>query len=410
MAEKLLVIEDSVPILKLINHVGKRAGYDVDSAQSLEETKILLAQNQYAIASIDYNLPDAPQGEAIDYVLSKDIPSIVLTGYMNDEIRDSILSRPVVDYIPKETTQALYYLEKLLKRLRINKQTKVMVVDDSRSARAYLTNLLARHNFQVIEAQNGLEGLEQMNRHTDIKLVITDHEMPEMGGIRFVSEMRKNFNKDKVAVIGLSGANTESLSARFIKSGANDFLKKPFCHEEFYCRIVQNIEHLEQVTRIKLAANTDYLTGLFNRRYFFDHAEQVLKQNPMSPIAMIDIDHFKSINDGYGHDAGDAVIRDIAEQLKTKFSECLLARFGGEEFCILMKDFTSTEAYEALDYFRQDLAERSIKHDDDVIDYTISVGLCNTFDEIHAGITRSDELLYQAKQAGRNQVMSDLEQ
>ncbi|WP_111979037.1 diguanylate cyclase [Algibacillus agarilyticus] len=408
--KKLLAVEDSRPVLKLIKHVGQRAGYVVDTATTLAETQALLAKDtDYDIATIDYNLPDASNGEAIDLVLSKSIPSIVLTGSMSDKVRDSLLAKPIVDYIPKETTQALLYLEKLLTRLHRNKHFKVLIVDDSKSVRTYLTTLLKRHNFQTLEAEDGTKGLEVLAQHNDIKLIISDHEMPNMGGIAFTAEVRRKYNKDEIAIIGLSGADAGSLSARFIKNGANDFLKKPFCHEEFYCRIIQNIEHLEYVEDIQRSANTDYLTTLFNRRYFFSKIPTYVKKlesegKPFS-LAMVDIDHFKRINDAYGHDAGDKVINDIADKLTEHFQDCVIARFGGEEFCIFLPDYDELHAGEELDDFRRVISESCLTYDNEDIEYTISVGYTSRNEHLAALVSHSDEALYQAKETGRNQVL-----
>jgi diguanylate cyclase (GGDEF)-like protein len=407
--EKLLIVEDSRPVLNLICHVGKRAGYDIDTAMSLAETKALLDKNtQYAIASIDYNLPDAPSGEALDLVLSHGIPSIVMTGSMADPIREAILARPVVDYIPKETTQALKYLEKLLVRLRLNRDIKVLLVDDSKSTRAYVAKLLSRQNYQILEAGDGKQGIAQLVKHPDIKLIITDHEMPNMGGIQFIAEVRRKYNKDEIAIIGLSGSDSGSLSARFIKNGANDFLKKPFYQEEFYCRTLQNIEHLEYVEAIQRSANTDYLTSLFNRRYFLmqvpDKVKQLEAQSRPCAIAMIDIDHFKRVNDSYGHDAGDLVIKDLADKLIEHFSDGIVSRFGGEEFSLFLPDYDPTQAKSELDEFRQSVADSCVKFENEEIEYTVSIGLTSHIDHINAMLAKADEALYQAKENGRDQV------
>ncbi len=409
MTEKLLVIEDSAPILAILKKVAERAGYDVDCAMSLCETENLLAQgNNYTVASIDFNLPDATQGEAIDAVLNQQIPSIVLTGSMDEKTRNSILKRAIVDYIPKETAQAFLYLEKLLIRLKLNKQVKVLIVDDSKTQRALVRSLLQHHNFVTLEAEDGQQALNVIEQNPDIRLVITDHEMPVMDGIRFVAELRRKVNKDKMAVIGLSGAGKESLSARFIKNGANDFLSKPFCNEEFYCRVMQNIEHLEFVTQIQNAANTDYLTNLCNRRHFFEtvpgQLKSLCKNQKHSCVAMIDIDHFKKINDTYGHDAGDLVIKNIAQCLQAEFTDCVVSRFGGEEFCVFMPDYPLDTAKSQLENFRQTIENETVKVSEGEVEYTVSIGLTSQDPNIDTMITCSDELLYKAKQSGRNQI------
>ncbi|MDX2367630.1 MAG: diguanylate cyclase [Colwellia sp.] len=137
-----------------------------------------------------------------------------------------------------------------------------------------------------------------------------------MDGIALTNEIRKKYSRELLAVIGISGASDGLHSARFIKNGADDFLRKPFCPEEFYCRITQNIESLNNIAQIQHAANTDYLTELFNRRAFFSNAEQRIVEYTMRNIhyclAVLDIDYFKKVNDNYGHNAGDQVLKVLA--------------------------------------------------------------------------------------------------
>ena len=116
------------------------------------------------------------------------------------------------------------------------------MVDDSLTARNNICSLLKRRNFKVLSADNGARALKVLNDHPEIKMVITDQEMPGMDGIELIQNIRKNHLKNELIIIGISGANRGFQSARFIKNGADDFLRKPFCPEEFYCRIMHNIE------------------------------------------------------------------------------------------------------------------------------------------------------------------------
>jgi len=147
-------------------------------------------------------------------------------------------------------------------------------------------------------------------------MVITYLEMPQMDGIELTNKIRRIYTREQLAVIGISGASNGIHSARFIKNGVDDFLRKPFCPEKFYCRITQNIESLNNIAKIQHVANTDYLTDLANRRSFFRSAELRVKEyiNKKVPycLAMIDIDFFKKVNDSYGHDVGDQVLKIVA--------------------------------------------------------------------------------------------------
>ncbi|MBE0364485.1 hypothetical protein PULV_a2832 [Pseudoalteromonas ulvae UL12] len=412
MPHKLLIIEDNQSIAKVQKHIGVKIGFDVDVAYSLAEAITLIEHNNYFCAVVDYVLPDAPTGEAIPFTIGADIPTIVMTGKIDSQTRDTVLRYPIVDYITKENRQAYHYLETQLRRLPKNEHVRILVVDDSAATRNHLTNLLNRHNYLVAVAKDGIEGLAQLEAYTDIKVVITDNEMPNMDGITLTSKIRQEYSNEDLAVIGISSTKDNQMSAKFLKNGANDYLSKPFHPEEFYCRLSQNIEMLDAIATIRLQANSDYLTNLPNRRYFFESVQEQLTKNLEQQqgitLAMIDIDHFKAINDNYGHDAGDDVLKGLADFFKQHFPEALVARLGGEEFAIFFANHTYQEAQQQLEIFRSEVDKHSPTFSQDNIHFTLSVGVT------HQLKTRVDEILkvadlhlYTAKESGRNIVIAD---
>lgn len=402
-AAKTLIIEDNKTIATVQKHIAQKAGFDAEIATDLSEAIEAVSNNDYFCAIVDYNLPDAPDGEAIGFMLGANVPSIIMTGHMDNETRDKVLRLPVIDYIPKENRQAYEYLQTLLMSLRENHRHKVMVVDDSLAARKHLQILLERHNYKVLIADSAEMALQQLKRHPDIKLVITDQEMPGIDGIELTNQIRNDYLKDELAVIGVSSSNDSAMTARFIKSGANDFLRKPFNNEEFYCRVMLNIHYLEKVQTIQKQANSDYLTGLPNRRYFFKRAPQMMATGTVA-LAMFDIDHFKKINDQYGHDAGDYVLIEFAKLLKSHFGDQLLARFGGEEFAVLFK--APANSFSLLETFRTTLADHELQHSGQPIPCTVSIGLAfSCSDTIEQLIKSADECLYDAKHSGRNRIV-----
>ncbi|RLA77921.1 MAG: hypothetical protein DRG78_16280 [Epsilonproteobacteria bacterium] len=159
------------------------------------------------------------------------------------------------------------------------------------------------------------------------------------------------------------------------------------------------------------AANTDPMTGAYNRRYFFDASKQIIslskRENLNLSVAMIDIDFFKAVNDTYGHDIGDIVIKDLTKQLSNSLrASDLFARFGGEEFVLLLSNTTNEQAIVITDKLRKAI-ELSCPISD--IKYTVSIGLAeilNSDKNIDTAIKRSDLALYEAKDTGRNKVVS----
>lgn len=410
MTDKLLVVEDSRPISTVIKQIGEALNFEVTVAQSFAETKAILEKDSdFFAATIDYALPDAPDGDAISYILSHDIPGVVLTGKMDDNTRQKILSMRVIDYIPKENSQAFLYLKRILHWQRTNNKIGVLVVDDSRAARNHVAELLKRRNFTVFTAENGQQALDIVKQHAEIKMVVTDLEMPVMDGITLSIELRKKYGRDRLSIIGISGANNGIHSARFIKNGADDFLRKPFCPEEFYCRITQNIESLNNIEQIKHAANTDYLTELPNRRVFFNEGDariQYFKKKQMPyALAMIDIDHFKQVNDNYGHDAGDHVLKVLALYMRKNFRNALLSRLGGEEFAILVAGESTDQLHIKMDDFRREISVASQQFNGHHLTFSISIGVCfNAEGNLTQQLHLADKALYIAKENGRNQV------
>ena len=411
MAERLLVVEDSKAIAKVIEQLAKSLGFEVTIAYSLAEVEsILQGGTEFFAATVDYALPDAPDGEAIECVLSHGIQSVVLTGKMDENTRQKILAQPVIDYIPKENSQAFLYLKRILHWQQTNAENGILVVDDSLSARNHIVELLKRRNFSVFIASDGVKALEVLDRHKEIKMVITDLEMPNMDGIELTNEIRKRYSRDRLAVIGISGAANGIHSARFIKNGADDFLRKPFCPEEFYCRITQNIENLNNIMQIQRAANTDYLTDLPNRRAFIQYGQnkipEYLQQNTPYCLAMIDIDFFKKINDNYGHEAGDNVLKLVALYMRKHLPGAMLARLGGEEFAVLLTGVDEDQLYTRLDDLRRELSLVQMPYDNQHISLTVSIGVVfNGTNKLAAQMNEADQALYNAKENGRNQVM-----
>ncbi len=412
---RILIVEDVKSISNFIcRQIESKLGMETVSASSFAETKeILTAETDFFISLLDLNLPDAPDGEIVDYVLSKKIPSVVLTATFDEKVREDILNKNVIDYMIKDGLQSLKHINDLIRRIYRNQYIKVLVVDDSRGFRNYYRKLLTTHKFNVVEAEDGIMALATIDKNPDTRMVITDYNMPKMDGFELVSRLRKKYDKNELAIIGISAQGGGLLSAKFLKSGANDFLTKPFEREEFYARVSQNIEVLEYISELKETATRDPLTKLYNRRYYFEKGDQMFteyrKKNRPVAVGMVDIDFFKKINDTLGHDAGDNVLKFMSGVLTQAFDKPhIVARFGGEEFCILVCGLDDDKVYEKFENLRVKIENSEIVYHDQVIRMTVSVGIANQpRDTMETMINRADQLLYSAKDEGRNRVVSE---
>jgi len=239
---RILIVEDDQIYSKIISEkVRSVLNFNYDIAATLREVQEYIdhKKTKYFAAILDLNLPDAKNENIVDYILSYKLPSIVFTGEFNDEIRDRMLSKNIVDYVIKENIQDVDYVIRTINRIYKNQFIKVMVVDDSIILRKVIKRLLNIHKYIVIEASNGEEALERLATNPEIKLIITDYQMPKMNGFELVSNIRRKYTMDQLAIIGISAYGSGLLSAKFLKKGANDFVNKPFVNEEFFCRVTK---------------------------------------------------------------------------------------------------------------------------------------------------------------------------
>ena len=406
---RILIVEDSETISKILKHlIVQDLGYHVDIAPDMASALTLLEQHQYFVVVADLNLPDASNGDIVRLVLSAyKTPCIVLTSNLDADQRREILKLGIVDYIPKDNRYSYQYVVKLIDRLYRNQQVKVLVVDDSVVSRKFVRMLLEHHLFQVIEANDGEAALAILEQEDDIQLLITDYNMPIIDGVELILRVREKYNREDIAIIGLSNDNDESLSAKFIKNGANDFLQKPFVHEEFHCRVLNTLDSLDMMRNLWSKANRDYLTKIYTRLYFFSEHNSKDSENALLSVALLDLDYFKKINDTHGHDVGDQVLIEFAQRLDNAFgSNFTVARFGGEEFVVAFKGLDDIKTTTLMDKFREQCEANPMQTTAGDLVVTFSCGVATKNNEtLDQTLQRADELLYQAKTAGRNQVI-----
>lgn len=413
MSQRILIVEDNKTLAKLISKKIEAAlDFKVDVAYSLSEAKLFLKMYKYFITLLDINLPDAPNGEIVDYILKTGNRAIVLSANIDKEFRQTILKKNILDYVNKGGVNDINYIINTITRLQKNENHTVLVVDDSMVFRKQMQNILENMFFKVISVAHGEEALNILNSRTDINLVLTDYHMPVMDGLELTYEIRKEHSKNDLAILAVSSNKDNEVNALFLKTGANDFITKPFSKEEFSCRINNTIEALENIQILTNHANRDYLTGLYNRRYFFDtmseYKDEIADGGEKFAVAMIDIDHFKQINDTYGHEIGDKIIVALSEILRTSTSHRdIVARFGGEEFCIVLKNINRYSALDIFERIRQEIEHFSFSIDKDkFVKFTISIGaVVHAGEELEETINNADMMLYKAKNSGRNQVV-----
>lgn len=415
-AQRVLIVENSRSYAGLLAEVlEQRLQLPIARARSLAEAEAALAAHPDLFLVLSgLVLPDAAPSAVIERLSQTGLPLVVVSGTYDEALRDRIIGRSVVDYVIKSAPGHFDYLVWLVQRLDRNRRIAALVVDDSPTARLLVAELLSSYGFRVLLAANGEDGLRALEQDPGIRLVITDHEMPGLTGVELSAKLRERYARDRLAIIGVSGAHRPELIAQFLKNGANDFLHKPFSREEFFCRVSQNIDNLDLIGTLQDLATKDFLTGLSNRRHFFERAEHylaALRENQRRiAIAALDIDHFKKVNDNFGHDGGDLALKAVARALQAHArSEDVVARFGGEEFVVLTGDLDAGAAREHFEALRERIAALQVELPDGRrFSLTVSIGLCcppaEGVEPLHTLLNEADRLLYLAKAGGRNRV------
>jgi diguanylate cyclase (GGDEF)-like protein len=410
----VLVVEDSRALRSLLSaYLDDAHGLKTVEVGSLAEAEAELTRDsaRFFAAILDLNLPDAPDGEIVDLVRRYAIPSVVLTSSMDPVLRQVILGKQVVDYFIKHNRSEIEQVAQTLGRLWQNSRIKVLVVDDSRSFRGYLQGLLDSYRYRTLPAGNGREALDLLETHPDTSLIITDVNMPVMNGLELIEVIRHQYRREDLAIIGMSDATKPGLPALLLKAGANDFIAKPFQAEEFFCRVTQNTNMIDYVRRLREAATRDFLTGLVNRRHALEMAEKLYANARRGhfkiALGMIDVDHFKRVNDQFGHLVGDDALKAVANALsKTLRASDIVGRYGGEEFICIIVLRHDDDAGLVFERVRGAVTKINFTDGATSIPLAVSIGFTTELENVLLQmIARADSAVYRAKAAGRDRVV-----
>lgn len=373
------------------------------------------APGNYSLVVLDLNLPDAPNCQALDFVLANQMPAVVFTAAFNDDTREQILGRGVLDCVIKHQPESINLLIGAVDRALTNGRTTVLLADPDATSRGELAGILRRQRISVCEVACGAEALQLLDSGEAIDLVVTDLDLGDMTAAKLLAEVERRQGDGALPMIGVSGSGDRRGGACFLEAGGADFIQRPFLEAEFNGRIAQAAGIQKRLQALQRLAASDYLTDLYNRRHFFlagpRLVEQCLRRSEPMAIAMLDIDHFKRLNDTYGHEIGDIVLKHVAKRLAALVGEeHLLARLGGEEFGILFNGCDVRDAFAFCDALRLELSKSRIVADDEELSITVSIGLATIEgpEAFENYLNAADQFLYMAKHAGRNRVISEL--
>ncbi len=316
---------------------------------------------------------------------------------------------------------------------------RILIVDDDPHSLKLLRTHLTGSGYGVLTAANGIEAMQILLAEGP-PMIVTDWNMPEMDGLELCRNIRAHEGISFAYIIIVTAQSDENRIVEAFSAGADDYLPKPIKRKELLARvragsrIVQLQDDLDRRNRdlhrvnaemalahrklhdanekLRVMATTDELTGLVNRRAALER----LRENWMSadrhdePLAcvMLDIDHFKNVNDTYGHAVGDVVLKETAEVLQsvTRIEEHV-SRIGGEEFLLVCPKTSEDGAAMAAERLRRAVQSHTIKTDQQVLDVTVSLGVAERKPDLltpDALLNAADRALYAAKRGGRNRV------
>jgi len=299
----------------------------------------------------------------------------------------------------------------------LDKEYKILVVDDAKDTQMLLEFDLSAAGYQVTSCDSGEESLALLE-NSIIDLILLDMYMPGLSGLETLTKIKAQAISNQIPVIMLSASTNEDEVVAALELGAGDYVVKPYVAKVLLARIRTAIRLKEKTTQLEYLAKTDFLTGMNNRGSFFELSSNAISLSDRAghPLvaAMFDIDLFKQVNDNYGHDVGDQVLRTFSKTMIEVFRDYdIVGRIGGEEFAVCLPNTSSDDAYIACERLRKQIEQLNIAIVDDQgkeseINITVSIGLVlaqddyQTIDEL---LKQADSALYFAKEHGRNQVI-----
>jgi len=398
---KILIIEDSITYAKLIKFQLEKniIGLSADIIASFEELKKIDLE-EYELFIVDMILIDSER-EHINYLLERNKKIILITQYQEEFFKHKAkLDFHIVDYIIKDDISILNYLKRLVKRFYKNQFLNVLVAEDSVSVRNLEKKYLELFNLNVLSAKDGKEAYEIVN-NKKVDLLITDINMPHIDGEKLIKMIREKYSVEELPIMVISLNNEKEELINILKLGINDYLTKPFLKEEFIIRIMNILDIYELLKSYEDSMFRDGLTNIYNRFFLENKMDDIFRQNKTKTIVMVDIDFFKKINDKYGHQMGDEVLKFFAKILKNNIRKNdFVIRYGGEEFLIYLPSTTKIEAYVIMHKIRNIL-----KIDKKPVDFTFSAGIADEGETLPEMIQLADERLYKAKKEGRDRIV-----
>ncbi|MGA2631915.1 MAG: diguanylate cyclase [Terriglobia bacterium] len=299
---------------------------------------------------------------------------------------------------------------------------RVLIAEDEMVSRRMLEVLLGKWGHEVIVASDGMEAWEALRQKDPPRLAILDWMMPGMDGVEICREIRKPSERPYTYIVLLTGKDRKQDIVEGLEAGADEYLCKPFDHDELRarvragCRIVELQECVAMtLEELRAQATHDALTSLWNRSAILDILQRELarseRESSTVSVVLADVDHFKQVNDSQGHRAGDAVLREVTRRMQSLVRPYdALGRYGGEEFMVVVPGTDLAGGQALAERLRAGVDTEPVESPGGPLHITVSFGVAvnKGTKAIDPLIQSADEALYRAKSRGRNCVEAAL--
>lgn len=457
MSARVLVVDDILPNVKLLEAKLSSEYYEVLTATSGMEALEKVITESPDIILLDVMMPGMDGFEVCAAIKSNPdvahIPVVMVTALTDssDRVRgleagaDDFLSKPLNDTALMARVRSLVRLKMTVDEWRAREITasqlgvsdkapsvmsepvenaKILVIEDMDFEHDKVIKTLEKDNDDVTIVTNGPDAMTKISEQA-YDLLVVSLNLEQEDGLRLCSHLRSAEKTRSIPILMIAEDDDMSRIAHGLEIGAHDYILRPIDTNELLARVRTQIrrkrfqERLRASYEVSLSmALTDPLTGLYNRRYFEVHFQKLLQKNmtsrkPMS-VLMMDIDHFKAVNDTYGHGVGDEILKEFALRVQDKLRGFdLVARMGGEEFAAILPDVSEETAYIVAERLRRSISNHPFKCavPEGQISVTVSIGGTiiqpGTQQALDVVLKQADDALYAAKGNGRDQCFFD---
>ncbi|TNE37421.1 MAG: PleD family two-component system response regulator [Alphaproteobacteria bacterium] len=452
MSARILVVDDVLANVKLLEAKLSAEYFEVLTALNGPDALKIVKEEDPDLVLLDVMMPGMDGFEVCRTIKgnpeTEHIPVVMVTALDQPSDRvagieagaDDFLTKPVNDIALMARVKSLVRLKTMTDEMRMREATgrtlgilaggskeadaapgRILLVEERAvTAKRVADTLGSTHEVFVEQTQ---EGALDAARQGEFDLIIVSLSIQGFDGMRLCSHLRTLESTRNVPLLALIEDGDMPKLARALELGVNDYLMRPIDRNELFARVKTQLKRKRYADRLREnfhlsleMAITCPLTGLYNRRYMTGHLETLLEKSKVSKrnlsFLIIDIDFFKQVNDTYGHDVGDEVLKEFASRLAHNTRGVDLAcRYGGEEFVVVMPDSNLDGAIPVAERLRLEVEAKpfAIRNGTDKIDITVSIGVAESRgeeDAVDALLRRADQALYRAKQEGRNRVVT----